>query len=151
MVACLLACTKSMIIILSIPNKRIIKPWSDDTCNCSACTFIHYHILYSLKWSYVSVKIEGHIILQNLVVWISKNLVACQFGINIFHGPVTFSRPVVPINNEHSLTTASSVNLTMLCWLHVTKFQTKHSAHTTYSTYNVSMCNALTCTLTLCM
>ena len=50
-------------------------------------TVIH---LLACKPFYTLSHKEGHIILENPVIWISKNLEAHQFETNIFHGLVTF-------------------------------------------------------------
>lgn len=50
-------------------------------------TVIH---LLACKPFYTLSHKEGHIILENPVIWISKNLEARQFETNIFHGLVTF-------------------------------------------------------------
>ena len=43
------------------------------------------------------------IIFRNLVIWISKNLVARQFGMKIFNGHF-LQDPFIPIRNDPSLT-----------------------------------------------
>ena len=47
------------------------------------CTFIDHHINFEVVLCFCT---EGHIIFQNPVTWISKTLVAHQFGMKIFHG-----------------------------------------------------------------
>ena len=53
---------------------------------------------------------EGHIIFQSSVIWISKNLVACQLGTNILHGLVTFFLTRFSINNKSSLKSLVSMS-----------------------------------------